>query len=167
MEHSLENTVSSGAGLAEVVIDLSPLSLPPAGLLPGRAHAFEGLNLGASSLANVRLTMAFHIRPAIMRGSWTASRLTRILWLATLNNRARSSPRERATPDLVRPDTLPQIARRLLDKDTCSDADSGAVLTDTGQPVGNMRRFVQVEARRRSGLAVGRSTRSGAGGSAK
>ncbi|WP_439154213.1 Crp/Fnr family transcriptional regulator [Yoonia sp.] len=138
MNSSLTEPLLQGAGLAGVVLYLGSYALLQIGLLRGSGYAYATLNLCASSLVLLSLTVAFNLSSAIIQTSWIIISLLGIARLAWLNNRVRFSDEEwdmlqKMFPDMPRP-----MARRFFNQGNWITADKGTTLTEEGQPVVNL-----------------------------
>ncbi|MGX0878108.1 hypothetical protein ACSSV4_002805 [Roseovarius sp. MBR-154] len=138
MKHFTTEAAFNAAGLAGVVVYLTSYALLQVGLLRGSGYAYAVLNLCASSLVLISLTVAFNMSSAIIQVSWIVISLMGIARLAYMNGRVRFTAEEQAMLRHVFPDMPPPIARRFLNRGTWMDAEEGAVLTEEGQPVVNM-----------------------------
>lgn len=130
--------VYNAAGLAGVVFYLSSYAMLQAGVLRGSGYAYAVLNLCASSLVLISLTVAFNMSSAIIQVSWILISLMGILRLAWMNARVRFSAEEDAMLRQVFPAMPSPVARRFLSRGTWVDAEEGVCLTEEGQPVCNL-----------------------------
>lgn len=128
----------NAAGLAGVVLYLGSYALLQAGMIRGSGYAYAVLNLCASGLVLISLTVAFNMSSAIIQASWIVISLLGIARMAWLNSRARFSGEERKMLVQVFPDMPPPMARRFLNRGNWFDAEAGVPLTQEGEPVANM-----------------------------
>lgn len=138
MNFPLTEPLLQGAGLAGVVLYLGSYALLQLGLLRGSGYAYATLNLCASSLVLLSLTVSFNLSSAIIQTSWIIISLLGIARLAWLNNRVRFSQEEWKMLHQMFPDMPRPMARRFFNQGNWITADKGTTLTTEGQPVVNL-----------------------------
>ncbi|HMB14313.1 MAG TPA: cyclic nucleotide-binding domain-containing protein [Roseovarius sp.] len=138
MEYFLKDQVFNAAGLAGVVLYLGSYALLQAGILRGSGYTYAILNLFASCLVLISLTVAFNLSSAIIQVSWIVISLMGIARLAWINGHVRFSAEENAMLQQVFADMPPPIARRFLNRGNWVDAAGGTILTEEGVPVANL-----------------------------
>lgn len=138
MERFLTDEAFDAAGLAGVVLYLTSYSLLQAGVFRGNGYAYALLNLCASSLVLLSLTVSFNLSSAIIQSSWIVISLLGMARLAWINSRVRFSAGEVTMLQHVFPDIPAPSARRFLNQGSWVDVQAGDSLTSEGQPVVNM-----------------------------
>lgn len=138
MEYFLTDQVFNAAGLAGVVVYLGSYALLQAGILRGGGYTYAILNLCASSLVLISLTVAFNLSSAIIQVSWIVISLMGIARLAWINGHVRFSAEEEAMLQQVFTDMPRPMARRFLNRGNWIDAAEGSILTEEGTPVANL-----------------------------
>lgn len=142
-------TMSDLVGVAGVLLYLGSYAALQLGFLHGQTYTYAGLNAAAAGCVLLSLASSFNLPSALIQISWIAISLAGILRLyvaGLLAARVRFSDDERVFLDSKLPTLSRQEARRLLDAGYWIDGLPGTVLTQEGEPVGELIYLARGEA---------------------